>query len=58
MAAVSLFVASNSAYATGSFLCEIKDEALSFSAESTFSHGLGERFMDFAAHDNATCSVG
>jgi hypothetical protein len=37
------------AYATGNFLCEIDDQSLKFTAESAFSHGLGERFMNFGA---------
>jgi hypothetical protein len=37
------------AFATGNFLCEADDESLKFSAESTFSHGLGEVFMGFKA---------
>jgi hypothetical protein len=37
------------AYATGNFLCEADDASLRFSAESTFSHGLGEVFMGFKA---------
>jgi hypothetical protein len=37
------------ACATGNFLCEADDPALKFSAESTFSHGLGEAFLGFKA---------
>jgi hypothetical protein len=35
------------AHATGNFLCEAGDPSLKFSAESTFSHGLGEVFTGF-----------
>jgi hypothetical protein len=37
------------AHATGNFLCEADDASLKFTAESTFSHGLGEVFMGFKA---------
>lgn len=37
------------AHATGNFVCTVEDESLKFSAESTFSHGLGEQFMGFGA---------
>lgn len=37
------------ANATGNFLCEIDDPSLKLSAESAFSHGLGEAFLDFKA---------
>ncbi|MDQ8698196.1 hypothetical protein [Hyphomicrobium sp. LHD-15] len=49
MAALCLLAVARPAQATGAFLCGIKDDSLKFSAESAFSHGLGERFMDFAA---------
>ena len=37
------------AQATGNFLCEIDDPSLKFTAESAFSHGLGEAFLGFKA---------
>jgi len=46
--AASLLALLGPAHATGNFLCEIDDPALTFTAESTFSHGLGERFTAFA----------
>lgn len=49
IAALCLLALARPAHATGAFLCGIKDDSLKFSAESAFSHGLGERFMDFAA---------
>lgn len=52
MAIVCLFAAFAPAHATGAFLCGINDGSLKFSAESTFSHGLGERFMGFEASGN------
>jgi hypothetical protein len=38
------------AHATGNFLCEIDDPSLKFTAESAFSHGLGEAFLGFKAN--------
>lgn len=38
------------AHATGNFLCEIDDPSLKFTAESAFSHGLGEAFLSFKAN--------
>ena len=35
------------AHATGNFICDADDKSLKFSAEATFSHGLGEQFMGF-----------
>jgi hypothetical protein len=49
IAPLCLLAVARPAHATGAFLCGIKDESLKFSAESAFSHGLGERFLDFAA---------
>jgi hypothetical protein len=39
-------IVSNAA-ASGSFNCEVEDKSLKFSAESMFSHGLGEQFLGF-----------
>lgn len=44
---VALHAGLSSAQASGNFLCEIDDPALKFSAESAFSHGLGEAFLGF-----------
>lgn len=49
MGTLFLLAVSAPAHATGAFLCGINDASLKFSAESTFSHGLGERFMGFEA---------
>lgn len=49
MASSCLMLGFQPAHATGNFLCEIDDPSLKFTAESTFSHGLGERFMNFGA---------
>ncbi|HEX2840006.1 hypothetical protein [Hyphomicrobium sp.] len=46
----ALLVGFSPARASGNFLCEIDDQALKFSVESTFSHGLGEVFTDFRGH--------
>jgi hypothetical protein len=43
----TLLASISPAWATGNFLCEADDASLKFSAESTFSHGLGEVFMGF-----------
>lgn len=43
----ALFAAFTPAQASGNFLCEAEDPSLRFSAESTFSHGLGEVFTGF-----------
>lgn len=51
-ASVCLLMPLGAAHATGAFLCGINDGSLKLSAESTFSHGLGERFMGFAASGN------
>jgi hypothetical protein len=43
----SLIAGLDPVWASGNFLCEADDQSLKFSAESTFSHGLGEVFTDF-----------
>lgn len=50
MTLAGLLVSLSPAHATGNFLCEVDDPSLKFSAESTFSHGLGEVFTDFRGH--------
>jgi hypothetical protein len=47
MASACLLAGFHPVHATGNFLCEIDDPSLKFTAESTFSHGLGEGFMNF-----------
>lgn len=46
---VALLVGQGPARASGNFLCQADDDALKFSAESTFSHGLGATFVGFGA---------
>lgn len=48
-ACACLLLGNHAAYASGNFLCEIDDPSLKLTAESTFSHGLGEAFLGFRA---------
>ncbi len=47
--AAALFLCSTAAHATGSFDCSIDDANLKFDAQSAFSHGMGEQFVNFRA---------
>ena len=49
LAALALVIGAPAAHATGTLDCSIDDAAVSFAAQTAFSHGMGGSFNNFRA---------